>query len=99
MEKISLAKSCFLLNFKMYKRASNTKATNEFIWKKKSLIRTFIHGHCEVLNMKLNIWLDIPSKYMEDFYDIVCINIVGLFSERLTKISCQDFFLWFLAFL
>ena len=21
--------------------------------------------------MKLNIWLDIPSKYMEDFYNIV----------------------------
>ena len=83
----------------MYKRTSNTKTTNELIWKKNSLIRTFIHGHCEVLNMKLNIWLDIPSKYMEDFYDIVCINIVGLFSERLTKISCQDFFLWFLAFL
>ena len=63
-----------------------------------SLIRTFIHGYCGVLNVKLNIWLDIPSKYMEDFYDIVCV-IVGIFSERLTNTSCQDFSLCFLAFL
>ena len=28
-------------------------------------------GIGESLNMKLNIWLDIPSKYMDDFYDIV----------------------------
>ena len=30
-----------------------------------SLIRTFIHGYCGVSNMKLNIWLDIFSKYIE----------------------------------
>ena len=48
--------------------------------------------------MKLNIWLDIPSKYMEDFYVSVFI-IVHIFSERLTDTSCQDFSLWFLTFL
>ena len=49
--------------------------------------------------MKLNIWLDILSKNMEDFYDIVCV-IVGIFLEQLTgSTSCQDFSLWFLAFL
>ena len=55
-------------------------------------------GICEVLNMKLNVWLDIPSKYTVDFYVIVCV-IVSIFSERLTDTSCQDFSLWFLAFL
>ena len=48
--------------------------------------------------MKLNIWIDNPSKYRDDFYDIVCV-IVGIFSERLSNTSCQDFSLWFLAFL
>ena len=48
--------------------------------------------------MRLNIWLDIPSKYMEDFYDIVCI-IMGIFLEVLTNTSCQDFSHWFLEFL
>ena len=55
-------------------------------------------GIGEGLNMKLNIWIDIPSKYMEDFYDIVCV-IEGMFSKRLTNTSCQNFSLWFLAFL
>ena len=49
--------------------------------------------------MKLNILnIDIPNRYMEDFYDIVCV-IVGIFSERLTSTFCLDFSLWFLAFL
>ena len=65
---------------------------------KVSLIRTFIHGYYEGLNIKLNIWLDIPSKYMEGFNDIVCV-IVGIFSERLTNTSYQNFSLCFLAFL
>ena len=63
-----------------------------------SLIMTFTLGYCEVLNIKLNIWLDIPRKYIEDFYDIVCV-IVGRFSKGLTDTCCQDFSLWFLAFL
>ena len=40
--------------------------------------------------MKLNTWLDISSKYIEDF----CVNFsvaVGIFSGRLTDTSCQDF--------
>ena len=40
------------------------------------------NGYCEALNMKLNIWLDIPSKYIEDFCVIVSVA-VGIFSERL----------------
>ena len=48
--------------------------------------------------MKLNTWLDIFSKYIENFYVIVPVA-VGIFSERLTDTSCQDFSLWFLAFL
>ena len=65
---------------------------------KKSLIRTSIHDYCEGLNIKLNIWLDMPSKYMKDLYDIVCV-IVGLFLEIWTNASCQDFSLWFLSLL
>ena len=61
---------------------------------KKNFIRTFIRGYCEVLNMKLDIWLGIPNKYIEDFYVIVCV-IVGTFSERLTDTSCLDFFFFF----
>ena len=58
--------------------------------KKSALIRTFVDGYCEGLNMKLNIGLGIPRKYMEDFYDTFCV-IVGIFSEKLTNTSCQDF--------
>ena len=63
-------------------------------------IHSFIHVYCEVLNTKLNIWLDIPGKYIEveDFYIILCV-IVGIFPKRLTDTSCHDFSLWFLAFL
>ena len=50
------------------------------------LIRTFIHEYCEVFNMTWH------------FYVIVFI-VLGIFSERLTNTSCQDFSLWFLAFL
>ena len=39
--------------------------------------------YCEVLNVKLNIWVDIPSKYINDFCIIASVA-VDLFSERLT---------------
>ena len=35
-------------------------------------------GYCEVLNMNLNIWFDIPSKYIENVCVIVSVA-VGLF--------------------
>ena len=47
------------------------------------------HGYSEVLNMKLDVWFDIPSKYIEDS----CVSVsvpVSIFSERLTDTSCQD---------
>ena len=49
--------------------------------------------------MKFSIWLDILSKYIEDFYVIVSVIVLCTFPERLTGTSCQDFSLWFLAFL
>ena len=48
--------------------------------------------------MKLNVWLDIHSKDIEDFCVIGSV-VVGIFSERLTDTSCQDFSFWFLTFL
>ena len=38
--------------------------------------------------VKFSIWLDIPSKNIVNFYVIV----VGIFTERLTYTSCQEFF-------
>ena len=55
-------------------------------------------GYCEILNMKLNIWFDIPSKYIKDFCIIDSVAVV-LFSERLTDTSFQYFSLRFLPFL
>ena len=49
--------------------------------------------------VKFSIWLDIPSKYIEEFYVIASVIVMGIFSERLTDTSCQDFSLWFLEFL
>ena len=49
-----------------------------------------LHNYCEVLNMKLNAWFDIPSKYIDDFCVTVSVA-VGIFSERLTSTSCQCF--------
>ena len=48
--------------------------------KKKTLKYTYqqrdaTDGCCKVLNMKLNIWLDIPSKYIEDFCVIVSVAV------------------------
>ena len=48
--------------------------------------------------VKFSIWLDIPSKYLEDFYVNVSVIVVGILSKRLTDTSCQDFSLSFLAF-
>ena len=45
--------------------------------------------------VKFTIQLDIPSKYIEDFYVIISVIVVGIFSERLTGTSCQDFSLWY----
>ena len=64
-----------------------------FFLKKKTLKYTYqqtdaTNGYCEVLNM--NIWFDIPSKYIQNFCVIVSVA-VGIFSERLTDTSCQDF--------
>ena len=56
--------------------------------------RDATNEYCEVLNMNLNIWFDIPSKYIENFCVIVSVT-VGIFSKRLTDTSCQDFLLWF----
>ena len=54
-------------------------------------------GYCEILNMKLNIWFDIPSKYIEDFCIIASVAVVS-FSERLTDTSFLYFFLRLLPF-
>ena len=49
--------------------------------------------------MNLNIWFDIPSKYIDNFCVIVSID-PGIFSERLADTSCQDFSLsFFVVFL
>ena len=84
MKKISLAKSCFgLFLFFLKKTLKYTcqqgDATN---------------GHCEVLNMNLSIWFDIPSRYIENFCVIVSVD-VDIFSERLTNTYCQNFSLLF----
>ena len=47
-----------------------------------------------ISNMNFNVWFDIPSKYIENFRAIVSVAL-GIFSERLTDTSCQDFSLWF----
>ena len=57
--------------------------------------RDATNGYWENLNMKLNLWFDVPVKK-------ICVIIsvaMGVFSERLTDTSCQNFFLWFLVFL
>ena len=33
------------------------------------------YGYCEVLNLNLNIWYDIPSKYIDNFYVIVFVAV------------------------
>ena len=38
--------------------------------------------NCEILNMKLDIWLDIPSKYIDDFCVIVSV-IVGIIFRKI----------------
>ena len=58
--------------------------------------RDATNEYCEVLNMNLNIWFDIPSKYIENFCVIVSVA-VDIFSEILTDTSCQDFSLSYLC--
>ena len=60
--------------------------------------RDATNGYCEALNMKVDIWFDIASKFIKDFCIIVSVAL-GIFSERLTDTSCQDFSLCFLPFL
>ena len=52
--------------------------------------RDATNGYCEVLNINLNLWFDIPSKYIENFCVIFSVA-VGIFSEKLTDTSSQDF--------
>ena len=52
--------------------------------------RDATNGYCAVLNMNLNIWFDIPSKYVGNFCVIVSVA-VSIFLERLSDSSCQDF--------
>ena len=47
--------------------------------------------------VKFSIWLGISRKNIDDFYAIVSV-IMGIFSERLTDTSCQDFSFLFFAF-
>ena len=65
------------------------------VFLKKTLKHTYqqrdaTNWYCEVLNMNLNILLDILSKYIDNICVIVSVA-VGIFSERLTDTSCQDF--------
>ena len=53
---------------------------------KKTLKHTYqqrdaTNEYCEVLNINLNIWFDIRSKYIENFFVILSVA-VGIFSER-----------------
>ena len=81
MVKIKLAKSCFFLK----------KQTLKYTYQQ----RDATNGYCEVLNMNLNIWFDIPSKHIENFCVIISV-VVGIFSERLAtdlvRIFAFDFF-------
>ena len=52
--------------------------------------RQATNGYCEALNMNLNKWFDIPSKYIDNF-GVTVFVVVGILSERLTDTSCQDF--------
>ena len=47
-----------------------------------SFIRTFIHGYREGFSDhgKLNTWLDISSKYIEEFYVIVF--VAGVYFQK-----------------
>ena len=51
-------------------------------------------GYFKILNMKLNIWFDIPTKYIDEYCIIASVAVV-LFTERLTDTSFQYFSLSF----
>ena len=76
MEKTNLEKSCFF----------KKKTTLKNIYQQ----RDTTNGYCQVLNMNLNIWFDIPSKYIQNFCVIVS-TAVGIFSEGVIDTSCQNF--------
>ena len=73
------------------------KIENIHISKEMQLITS---GYCEVLNINLNIWFNIPSKYIENFCVIISVA-VSILSERLTDTSCKGFslcgFLWYFS--
>ena len=50
----------------------------------------YLYGYYKVSNIKLNIRLDIPSKCIEDPC-VILSAAVGIYSEKLTGASCQDF--------
>ena len=60
-EKLNLAKSCCCF----------FKKTLKYTYQ----LRDATNGYCQVLNMKLNIGFDIPSKYIEDFCIIVSVSL------------------------
>ena len=47
--------------------------------------------NCEILNMKLDIWLDIPSKYIDDFCVIVSV-IVGIIFRKINWHVLSEFY-------
>ena len=61
--------------------------------KKFFFINYDFHGYCEVLNMKLNMWLDIPSKYIEDCSVTVSVP-VGIFRKVNWHILSRVFFVF-----
>ena len=52
--------------------------------------RDATNGYCEVLNMNLNIWFGIPSKYIENLCVIVSVAVC-IISEKLTVTFRQNF--------
>ena len=64
------------------------KKTLKYVYEK----RDATNEYCKALNMNLDVWFDIPSKYIEIFCVIVSVA-VGIFSKQLTDTSWQDFFL------
>ena len=85
-------KNHVFLNFKMHFREPVILETQIL-----SLIRTFIHGYCEDLTMKLNLRLGIPSKYKDPWSLRHCFCCC-MYIFR--KINWHIIFsLWFITFL
>ena len=62
------------------------KKTLKYIYQQ----RDATNGYCEVLNMNLNIWFGIPSKYIKNLCVIVSVAVC-IISEKLTVTFCQNF--------